>query len=129
ANVFKAFAPDKQNALRQGLNSTTNIDDFENLVGQTPPEPGAGARVEAEPIPTLRFGLQLRLWTLEVFVTVVTLMFVIALGWLTLYVASNTFGSDPKDYITLFLFGSVTSGVLGKAVNFADLRSLVVTGS
>jgi hypothetical protein len=42
----------------------------------------------------------------------VAYLFTLAVGWVTLYAVPDTFGADPRDYITLFLWG-VTSNLVG----------------
>ena len=48
-------------------------------------------------------------------------VFTLAVGWLTLYAASPTFGADPQEYITLFLWGVAAAAVGGQAVSLESI--------
>jgi hypothetical protein len=101
---------------------------YETAVDGSTPPPGDPAHVAAaEPTtkePTVKVTTLPRLRRLERLVWGVTLLFILALGWITLYLAADTFGADAKDYLAVFLWGTVTSGVFGKAVGFGELKML-----
>lgn len=54
-------------------------------------------------------------------VAVVVYVFTLAVGMITLYVTPSTFGADPQDYVTLFLWGLASNLLGGQAI---DLKAL-----
>jgi hypothetical protein len=58
-------------------------------------------------------------------VAALTYVFVLVVGWLSIYVASDTFGADPMQYVTLFLWGVTVETVRGKTVTLSALQGLV----
>lgn len=124
---FDDLDPARKDALRGQLDEAPDLLMFESLL-ETPPPAGKGLAggAPAPGNPGVSGVRRFRLTVLETAVTVITVAFVLVLGWITLYLSPETFGSDLKDYITLFLWGGATSGVLGKAINLGDLKTLVV---
>jgi hypothetical protein len=64
---------------------------------------------------------RLRLKWGSISVAVVVYVFTLAVGMITLYVTSSTFGADAQDYVTLFLWGLGSNLLGGQAI---DLKAL-----
>jgi hypothetical protein len=84
-----------------------------------PPTPGEALEGEAEvtiaertPVSIAfdRYSLRLKWWRLAV--SAIVYVFTLVVGWLTIYASSPTFGANPEDYVTLFLWG-VAASVVG----------------
>lgn len=101
--------------------------------GVTPPKPKPGVTFEIKRHSTARsdadiFKLsvkrQLLLSVPNALVVITGYLFALAVGWVSIYVASDTFGADPQDYITLFLWGSVVETVRGQAITLTGLKAI-----
>ncbi len=55
---------------------------------------------------------------------IVAYLFTLVVGWVSIYVASDTFGANPQDYISLFLWGSVVETVRGKVITLTGLKAI-----
>lgn len=85
---------------------------------------GSPARSAAEGI-VLSASRRLQFASARIAVALLVYLFALAVGWITLYVADATFGADPKQYITLFLWGAVVETVRGKTVDMGLLKTIV----
>jgi hypothetical protein len=121
--VRQMDAADTLTALRQVL--------LDAGVAEVPPA-GRGRSfvidtVETEAAPVLpRLGLSRRLQLSlgAAAVALITYFFVLAIGFLSLYVKNDTFGADPMSYVSLFLWGATVEAVRGKTVTFTGLKTI-----
>ncbi len=116
--------PEKQEQIQQALEQASTIDALETASGmpiaKAPPliRPYAEASRQPEPehrpepVKAAWERTKLILRGRRLAVMSVAYLFTLAVGWVTLYAVSDTFGADPRDYITLFLWG-VTSNLVG----------------
>jgi hypothetical protein len=72
---------------------------------------------------SLKRKLQLSIGALAV--TAIAYLFVLAVGWVTLYAKADTFGADPMDYVSVFLWGATVEAVRGQTVSFTSLKTVV----
>jgi hypothetical protein len=56
-------------------------------------------------------------------VTAILYLFALAVGWVSLYAGSATFGADPQSYISLFLWGAVVETVRGQTISLTSLET------
>lgn len=115
---------EKREQIRQTLEQATTIDALEAASGmpiaKAPPliRPYAEASRQPElehrpePVKVAWERTKLILRGRRFAVISIAYLFTLAVGWVTLYAVSDTFGADPRDYITLFLWG-VTSNLVG----------------
>jgi hypothetical protein len=57
-------------------------------------------------------------------VALFTYLFVLLVGWLSIYLKNDTFGADPSNFITLFLWGAKVEAVRGKTVHLTALKAI-----
>ena len=115
---------EKREQIRQALEQATTIDALEAASGtpraKAPPlvRPYAEASRQTEledrpePVKAAWERTKLILRGRRFAVISIAYLFTLAVGWVTLYAVSDTFGADPRDYITLFLWG-LTSNLVG----------------
>ena len=58
-------------------------------------------------------------------VAVIAFLFVLAVGWISIYVRSDVFGANPMDYITIFLWGATAEAVRGQTISLTGLKTVV----
>jgi len=58
-------------------------------------------------------------------IAVIAFLFVLAVGWISIYMRSDTFGANPMDYITLFLWGATAEAVRGQTLSLTGLKAIV----
>jgi hypothetical protein len=58
-------------------------------------------------------------------VMLVAYLFLLAVGFITLYAKSATFGADPMDYVYLFLWGSTIETVRGGTIDLTSFQTIV----
>lgn len=58
-------------------------------------------------------------------VALIAFLFVLAVGWISIYMKSDTFGANPMDYITLFLWGATAEAVRGQTISLTNLKTIV----
>lgn len=121
--VRKMDAADTPTALRQVL--------LDAGVAEVPPA-GRGrsfdidtVKTKAAPVlPRLGLSRTLQLSLVAAAVALITYLFVLAVGFLSLYVKNDTFGADPMSYVSLFLWGATVEAVRGKTVTFTGLKTI-----
>jgi hypothetical protein len=72
---------------------------------------------------SLKTRLQLSLG--KAAIVIIAFLFILAVGWISIYVKADTFGANPMDYVTLFLWGASTEAVRAQTVNITTLKALV----
>jgi len=133
---YGKLAPAKQKQVDGNLAAATTLEEMEAIVGV--PEsmrsfevvsyqaPKAVPEEEAEEEKAR--ALQ-RAWTRTTLVLKtrralafgIAFLFTLVVGWLTLYTASPTFGADPREYVTLFLWGVSGTVIGGQAINLQSI--------
>jgi hypothetical protein len=73
----------------------------------------------------LSFKRKLQLSIGQAVVAVIVFLFILAVGWISIYVKTDTFGANPMDYITLFLWGATAEAVRGQTINLTTLKTVV----
>jgi hypothetical protein len=76
-----------------------------------------------------RFQLSLQ-WKLKLslgaaLIAIIAFLFILAVGWISIYVKSDTFGANPMDYITLFLWGATAEALRGQTINMSTLKTVI----
>ncbi len=135
--VFRALAKlpaaDGETAGK-ALLATHSLEEWETAVSLPPGKAPAGPRdflvgsyekevvreeALAAPAAWERAGLKLRWQRFGVFGIVY--IFTLVVGWITLYVAAPTFGADPREYVTLFLWGVSATTVGAQAISLQGI--------
>jgi hypothetical protein len=131
---FAQLPPEKQTQITQAMDDAPALPQMLSILrdagADVRPEPGRSYTLEAEPVPAvaasdrleLSQDLSLQLTLGRLAVTVITYVFALVVGWVALYVASDTFGADPKDYVSLFLWGAAIESVRGQVVTLTSLQ-------
>jgi hypothetical protein len=119
--VQKMDQADTLAALRQVL-VDEGVQDVPNLPPGMSFDVAAGRAPVSSTPERRRRKLQLALGATAV--AAVTYLFVLIVGWISLYLKNDTFGADPMSYVSLFLWGATVEAVRGKAVSLTSLRAL-----
>lgn len=84
----------------------------------------AAARLSAGR-PDLELSVKTRLTVqgAALFAGVVVYVFALAVGFVTVYMANDTFGADAQHYLSLFLWAAVVETVRGKAITLTELQT------
>ncbi len=133
---FAEVSEDKKELVAKELDSATAYQAMRIILtnaGVTVPfVPGISFDVRQEPVARAvsdQFRLERKRKILlsagKVFAAAIVYVFALWVGWVTLYVKSDTFGTDAQEYITLFLWGSVIETVRGKTVSLGTLETIV----
>jgi hypothetical protein len=135
-NRFKEVAPDKRDSVRQQMDAATTATELRQALRDgglevlaaarglsydmraAAPETAASDRVRL----SLKRRLQLSLGATAV--ALLTYLFVLAVGWISLYLKNDTFGADLMDYVPLFLWGATVEAVRGKTVGLTELKAI-----
>ncbi|MEW5872887.1 MAG: hypothetical protein AB1894_26750 [Chloroflexota bacterium] len=137
--LFDKLDAQKQAEMRGPLDQASSPTEMKTMI-----QAAAGVKEGAAPVPgglpyslgempeatralleALRIDRQ-RDWQLKsggVIAGLVGYLFVLAVGWSTLYLAVDTFGADlAQHYGALFLWGSVAESLRGKAMKLSELK-------
>jgi hypothetical protein len=134
--AFEALPNEKQREVAAKMDEAATLSEIRQVLidaGAALPAPRGGLSFSFTPsVPvalaqpfhlTLRRKLQLSLGALAV--TLILYLFVLVVGWISLYIKSTTFGADPMSYISLFLWGGAVEAVRGKTVSVTGLKAIV----
>ncbi len=83
------------------------------------------AQLAARPELNLSFKTQVTVHGGALIVGVIVYVFALLVGFVTLYVANDTFGADAQQYLSLFLWGAAIETVRAKAVTLTDLKAIM----
>jgi len=123
----------EKRALKYKVNQATSIKDMNDAVekakkqtGEEEIEEGSFSAWKEETVGLTSTQLALKLERLRlrwgsIAVTIVVYAFTVAVGMVTLYVIKPTFGSNPEDYVTVFLWGLASNLLGGQTI---DLKAL-----
>jgi hypothetical protein len=133
---YGKLPPAKQQQIDGNLAAATTLEEMEAIVGVPAPKRGfeavdyqaPGAVPEEEAEEEKAQALQ-RAWTRTTLVLKtrralafgIAFLFTLVVGWITLYAASPTFGADPREYVTLFLWGVSGTVIGGQAINLQSI--------
>lgn len=125
-----ASLPEEQNGeVRGKIDAATTYQEMRRILKdagvEIPARPGVAYDVRREgklgEAASDRISMSLRrklqLSTGSLLVGLVVYLFAVAVGWVTLYVSKETFGADPAQYLTLFLWGASVEAVRGQTLN------------
>jgi hypothetical protein len=131
---FDGLSPERKESLRIPLDEAKDLDSMQALLlGRAVPETAGFAMVEparkaaASPSEASQFTIR-RSFVVNVarvVIALVTAVFVLVVGFVTLYLKNSTFGADTMDYVTLFLWGSTVEAVRGQTAGFEGLKAIV----
>lgn len=68
-------------------------------------------------------GLKTRIHLLRTVVLVIAYIFALLVGWVTVYWSNPTFGAHPRDYLTLFLWGTAVNLLGAQSISLNTLVS------
>ncbi|MBN2002728.1 MAG: hypothetical protein JXA21_05170 [Anaerolineae bacterium] len=133
---FAEVPEDKKAQVKQALDVASSLVDMEKILSdhgvQILPDPNRsyGIKSAVEKIDSATDSLKLS-WKRKLMLSLpallavlVTYFFSLAVGWISLYVSSATFGSNPQDYISLFLWGGIIESVRGRVVTLTGLETV-----
>jgi len=129
-------SPDKQEAVTRAFAEQTEFKEMRRVLkdaGVELPPPKPGLDFAAEPheparsradVFELSWKRKLLLSVPGALAAIVGYVFALAVGWVSIYVASDTFGANPQEYISLFLWGGVVEAVRGNTITLTGLKAI-----
>jgi hypothetical protein len=135
SDKFSDVPEDKREATRQQMDAAQSLTDLVNAlraagVTVTTP-PGLTFSAERRGSRAAPAGLELgwsRQWQLlfgRAAVPLIAFLFVLAVGWVSIFVKSDNFGANPIDYITLFLWGATAEALRGQTINLSSIKAVI----
>jgi hypothetical protein len=136
AAQLDAVAADKKEETRKKMDAATTMAEFGQALrdaGVDPQlDPGAAFATAGAPdaartaTSTVRLSLKrkLQLSLGAAAISIIAFIFILAVGWISIYVASDVFGANPMDYITLFLWGATAEAVRGQTISLTSLKTV-----
>jgi hypothetical protein len=135
SDKFSGVPEDKQEATRQRMDAAANLADLRRALKeagvQLAIEPGVTYAVDAKGERVVPAGLELswgRQWQLtfgRLAVPLIAFLFILAVGWVSIYVKSDNFGANPMDYITLFLWGATAEALRGQTISLSSMKAVI----
>jgi hypothetical protein len=149
-DLLAKYPPERVDALKRRLNEASSLQEIKDIAGKAAqeiaPRPSPAADADAFIVAEagkISYALtvldelpagekkrekqkawnrfELRTKTAGLTARLIVYLFVLGVGWATLYLASPTFGSKPEDYIALFLWGAAANVVGGQSI---DLKTI-----
>ncbi|HVQ38031.1 MAG TPA: hypothetical protein VMS31_10890 [Pyrinomonadaceae bacterium] len=137
-NEFSKVEAEKQVDAATKMDAATTLVELRKALtdaGLTLPGPAPGVSFAIGGEPELAGGsssrlqlstkTQLQLTLGSAIVSIIFFLFALAVGWISIYVKSDTFGANPMEYITLFLWGATAEAIRGQTITLTNLKTIV----
>ncbi len=138
-SFFDSVPADQRSELAQKLDQVATLTEMRSILKNAgvdvPPRAGVSFALSAEPKRAvaradnfeLSLKRRLQLSGGALLVTLVLYLFALTVGWISLYANAPTFGADPQQYISLFLWGATIETVRGQTINLISLETVIKT--
>lgn len=137
AAKWNDVAEDKKEATKVTMDAATTLKELRTALLAAgvvvPLDPGTAFALAADeastrtsaPVIQLSLKRKLQLSLGAAAISIIAFIFILAVGWISIYVASDIFGANPMDYITLFLWGATAEAVRGQTISLTGLKTVV----
>jgi hypothetical protein len=137
AAMWNDVAEDKKEATKVKMNAATTLKELRSALQEAgvvvPPDPGMAFDLASDeastrtPAPVIQLSLKRRLQLSlgAAAISIIAFIFILAVGWISIYIVSDIFGANPMDYITLFLWGATAEAVRGQTISLTGLKTVV----